>query len=110
MIKRKHWKWRGMAGHFCASDKCLFSLCTDIGEYRISTVGAYYVNGELEKVGARRHYETFVFRLNSYGYIEDWEEIDSDSLYVRDKAWIRTYDKKAEAMHLKMCEKIANIK
>ena len=68
------WRWLGFAGHFICADSCLFRLCTDVGDYRISSVGAMRSNrkvreivgakdGEFEDVGPDRKYESFVFRL-----------------------------------------------
>lgn len=58
--------WDGYAGHFICSDRCLFRLCTQVGKYRVSTVGDLYINPEDEKpetvAGLKNAYfETMVF-------------------------------------------------
>ena len=41
MIEEKEWKWYGHPGHFICAFDCRFHLCTEIGEYLVSTVGEY---------------------------------------------------------------------
>lgn len=66
-IPQESWKWFGRAGHFIGAADCLFHLCTQVGSYLISTVGDYRPRkGETllpaMEIGARRKYETYVFR------------------------------------------------
>jgi len=61
------WIWYGNAGHFCASSQCRFHLCTEIGDYLISTVGEYYRDQDDKEmstlgIGSKDFYETYVFR------------------------------------------------
>ena len=42
MIEEKEWKWYGNAGHFIGSNSCRFHLCTEIGDFLVSTVGDYF--------------------------------------------------------------------
>lgn len=112
MIEVSMWKWRGLPGHFVLSDKCMFRLCTDIGDYRISTVGALYQKAEdleMSKLGYDRHYETMVFKLKN-GKILNYEELYFDSLYKENKDSPYEMDEKAESMHMRMCWKIAEMK
>lgn len=37
----EEWKWFGNAGHLCVADRCRFHLCTQVGEFLVSTVGEY---------------------------------------------------------------------
>lgn len=112
MIPESEWKWHGLAGHFICADKCIFRLHTTVGRYKISTVGAMYRDlfGKrvLEEVGVQRHYETYVFDIESE---ESLLEIDSDSLWLGPKAIAssRDWDLKAEKMHDDMCCKYAKI-
>lgn len=72
------WKWFGDAGHFICGRWCRFHLCTQIGRFLVSTVGAYVhprhsMGSELrerewleanfpgEDIGWGRKYETMVF-------------------------------------------------
>lgn len=111
MIDKQDWIWRGLAGHFCAADNCIFTLCTDIGKYRISTVGAMYwrEGGRrvLKELGYKRHYETMVFLRN--GDHVSMQELDIDGIYCGDGVTLSNaeYDEKARQMHIKMCEKYA---
>ena len=76
MIPEAKWKWYGTAGHFICGHWCRFHLCTQVGKYLISTVGAY-IPPEIPRInetawlkenwpgadiGAGRKYETMVFR------------------------------------------------
>lgn len=112
MIKESEWKWQGLPGHFVCADRCLFHLCTHVGNYKISTVGAWYdKDKKLREVGLGRHYETYVFKIDDLGEVSDWCEIDSDFVYCGEGA-IRSneeFDKQAEEVHLKMCYKYAKI-
>ena len=64
MIKRENWKWFGFPGHLCVAHKCRFSLCTQVGDYLVSTVGDYYYNDKRETIGAGEDsfFETYVFK------------------------------------------------
>ena len=92
MITPDKWRWLGSAGHLCVGRFCRFHLCTIVGEYMVSTVGAYvppegsrnitakFRGVELEgmgaareadyldklgyeDIGAGRKYETMVFKV-----------------------------------------------
>jgi len=64
---KKNWKWYGNAGHFCNSRKCRFHMCTEVGDYLVSTVGEYYPHSQdtMETLGAGANdfYETYVFKI-----------------------------------------------
>jgi hypothetical protein len=65
MIPLKKWVWYGHAGHLCVADRCRFHLCTEVGQYVISTVGDYYLDGKRETIGAgdESFFETYVFNI-----------------------------------------------
>jgi hypothetical protein len=109
MIPREKWKYRGMPGHFCGSRRCRFHLCTAIGNYLISSVGAYYADesGPMQMIRCDRHYETLVFKLNSDGAIEDYSEVDGDSVELKPGMDPHKADRLAEEMHDRMCVKYA---
>lgn len=106
LYPEQYWEWQGLAGHFCGASKCVFRLRTKVGNYLISTVGAYYPDesGIMKEIGYNRHYETFVFKLNKDGTIYSYSEIDSQGLKHEGDRPLLT-DKKAEEMHLMMCYK-----
>lgn len=68
-IEIKDWKWFGDPGHFICARDCEFHLCTQVGEYLISTVGKYFPDSnvrdilaesrkvELEGIGDDRRYD-----------------------------------------------------
>lgn len=87
------WRWFGTPGHFICADHCRFHLCTQIGDYLVSTVGEYVPDMQVcevlaksrgiilkgkgekreadwmrkagyENIGAGRKYETMVFRIS----------------------------------------------
>lgn len=77
-IPHSEWKWFGDPGHFICGRWCRFHLCTLIGKYLVSTVGAYVHparsggkekieaewlkdNWPGEDIGFGRKYETMVF-------------------------------------------------
>lgn len=110
------WKWKGLAGHFICASKCAFKLCTVIGEFVVSSVGAMYVerNGKhvLETIGYARHYETQVFfKLNDDTIDLDLGIAFMDGLYIGDDKLNSdfTWDAKAEKMHMDMCLKVASL-
>ncbi|SRR5579883_1678080 len=78
-IPVEEWKWFGNAGHFICSRWYRFHLCTQVGDYLISTVGEYVHprhgrGSEVEEskwlskhplgeqVGCDRLFETMVFK------------------------------------------------
>lgn len=108
MIPREKWKYKGFPGHFNLVHKCKFRLCTDVGSVRISTVGAYYEPGDdvMQEIGSGRHYESYVFKIED-GEVTSLVELDSDSItHVNGDDPYET-DKRAEAMHDRMCVKWA---
>lgn len=69
----QNWVWHGHAGHLCVSNRCYFHLCTDVGNYLVSTVGDFHPNvgrygekyidiNKVEEIGLGRLYETMVFK------------------------------------------------
>lgn len=76
---------RGWAGHFICGKDCLFRRNTllEHGDRRIviSTVGALFLNGKLETIGAGgRFYETMAFKAKKEG--QYWEADVSEQISV----------------------------
>jgi hypothetical protein len=102
------WKWFGFPGHFIASNSCQFRMCTQVGKYLISTVGAYRpkgADGKDEEIGCGRKFETFVFMsgkvCDAKGCGCGMPEISGseiDSLGANDAG-------DARANHMKLCRK-----
>jgi hypothetical protein len=90
-IPESEWRWFGSAGHLIVAIDCRFHLCTQVGDYLVSTVGEYFpdeavreilaqtrgvaLEGQgdyrradymkkvgFEEIGYGRTYETMVFR------------------------------------------------
>jgi len=58
--------WYGNAGHFICASRCRFHLCTEVGEYLVSTVGEFFAKLDDEEMtpvgsGDKENYETIVF-------------------------------------------------
>lgn len=83
----------GCPGHFIASADCRFRRHTQVGDYRVSTVGDLYFKhepGKRQRLGASEnsYFETMVFRTTaepepeSEGCgcraIADWSELDGE--------------------------------
>jgi hypothetical protein len=49
------WKWFGNAGHFICSRWCQFHLCTQVGDYLISTVGQLWPERPSREIHAKVH-------------------------------------------------------
>jgi hypothetical protein len=79
MVCESEWRWFGNPGHFICSRWCRFHLCTQVGEYLVSTVGEYvslrnsggserkeakYLDKHPlgEEIGCDRFFETMVFK------------------------------------------------
>lgn len=52
----------GCRGHYCLD--CYWYRHTRVGNYRISTVGDAYVNGERHSLSGDHYFETMVFNLD----------------------------------------------
>lgn len=92
IILESDWRWFGCAGHLIVSANCRFHLCTQVGDYLVSTVGEYFPDDSVreslaqsrgvvlkgrgderradymkkigfEEIGYKRLYETMVFRV-----------------------------------------------
>ncbi len=80
IVPQSEWEWFGDPGHFICGQWCRFHLCTKVGEWLVSTVGAYVHprhgmgsetkeaewlmdNWPGEDIGYNRKYETLVFRV-----------------------------------------------
>ena len=82
----------GCAGHFIAARSCAWRRHTQVGEYRISSVGNYFPTQEGERAsigdGPDSFFETCVFKTTGHPSagnegcgcheVEDWCEIDSE--------------------------------
>lgn len=57
---------RGFKGHFICADLCRWSRVTDVGRYRVSSIGELYLPNKNERalIGAARYLETLVFILS----------------------------------------------
>jgi hypothetical protein len=122
-VPRGEWRWFGNAGHLIVGQYCRFHLCTQVGPWRVSTVGEYVhprhsggserteaewlkENHPGEEVGCGRKYETMVFPTDDTNCscgcgmpnVADWSGVDSDG--YNDGAT-------ATAGHYAMCEKYA---
>lgn len=111
MIDPKDWKWFGTIGHFICGQSCIFRMHTNVGKFKISTVGAMYEKGKLIDIGHNRTYETFVFELDDKGKVLSFVEIDAKGIYVEDKDKspddMNRIDRLAEKMHMDMCYRYA---
>lgn len=72
MIPSSEWKWFGNAGHFICGHYCRFHLCTQVGEYLISTIGEYVPDSLVREILAT----TRGVRLKGQGddRLADWME------------------------------------
>jgi hypothetical protein len=52
-IPESEWRWFGCAGHLIVSRDCRFHLCTQIGDFLVSTVGEYFPNESVREILAR---------------------------------------------------------
>ena len=110
MIPKTEWKWFGYPGHLICANSCRFRLCTQVGDYLISTVGDYYYQDKRKTIGADKDsfFETYVFKAGSVcsepdcgcgqPTLADGCEIDG----VRDRT-----AGDAQRSHLEYCEKYA---
>jgi len=101
-ISQAEWVWHGFAGHFICGSKCRFHLCTEVGDFLVSTVGEYYLDSKAKKPEDLGYpegsvYETLVFRLSSARCVdpecacdartvEDWSELEGRRHKLRGEA------------------------
>lgn len=111
MIERDKWKYHGLPGHFICADRCIFRLHTDVGKYKISTLGAMYDRGKdgflsppMLEIGCQRHYETMVFDMSN-----PLAELECLGIRFNEDGDPAHYDLLAEKMHDDMCLKYAKI-
>jgi len=108
MIPKSEWVWYGFPGHFICGKRCVYHLCTRIGNRLVSTVGAYYPNG-LDKPpepvggGDKDFFKTMVFECGGEDddgnpNVTDWRGLNC----VRYETSIE-----AEAGHRKICRNVA---
>jgi hypothetical protein len=74
MIPSESWVWIGLPGHFIGGAKCVFHLCTVVGDIMVSTVGNYQPDGKRLEVGWLRDYETMAWKIS--GWQNDYPAID----------------------------------
>lgn len=104
------WEWYGNAGHFIGGRNCRFHLCTEVGDYIVSTIGEYVPRGcdSPQPLGCEPDslYETFVFECGGgrctcgcgLPLPDDWTEIDSEHMAT---------PRAAKETHMRMCHKYA---
>lgn len=81
----------GCAGHFICARDCNWRRHTQIGDYRVSSVGDLYYRSEpnkRQKVGATGYFETMVFELTPHlckdnegcgcREVAEWRELDGE--------------------------------
>ena len=117
MSKITEWKWFGVAAHLCVSERCLFHMATDVGDYLVSTVGEFYPNmnipperglGKMEDVGCDRKYGTCVFKKLDGSCkcgceLPNREGSECEGVGANDA-------KTAQDNHMEMCHKYCNAK
>lgn len=55
-IPESEWRWFGNAGHFIGGNSCRFHLCTQVGNYLVSTVGQlWWGNRQVQEIHAQCH-------------------------------------------------------
>ena len=54
-IEQSRWQWFGNAGHLIVGQSCRFHLCTQVGDYLVSTVGEYWPERGSREVHAQVH-------------------------------------------------------
>lgn len=136
-IPESEWKWFGTAGHFICGQWCRFHLCTQVGNYLVSTVGQYFPpegvreilaekrgitlegRGEyreadylikvgFEDIGYKRKYETMVFAAGPTCTVPECEcGMPTTNGYEIDFAGANT-TKEAMEMHVRLCRKFAS--
>jgi hypothetical protein len=47
------WEWYGKPGHLICADYCQFHLCTEVGEWLVSTVGEYLPPESIREIFAK---------------------------------------------------------
>jgi len=119
MITEDKWEWDGFAKHFCGSRHCEFTMSTKIGDFVISTVGAYNVpdyvgksiiqpskeNKAWDSIGYDRWFETFVFKAEKAD-CPCCEWVANTSGGELDSLCHETADE-ARKGHMEMCYRIA---
>lgn len=66
-IPESEWKWFGNAGHLIVAAWCRFHMCTQIGDYMVSTVGEYWPDRVSREIHARIHDPKW---LEQYGILK----------------------------------------
>lgn len=104
-IPESEWTWYGHPLHFVGARTCLFRMGTKVGEYVVSTVGDWSVDGSSEsrELDRGRKFETMVFRARG-SHAEcgcpDIEPEELECVGYNDAA-------SAQAGHVEMCRKVA---
>lgn len=108
MIPKSEWVWYGFAGHFRGGSRCVFHMSTRIGDFLVSTVGAYYPDGLDEPpvtLGLLEdsYFETMIFPCNG----ED--EYGNPNVTDRLEHYMERYKESLEAEkgHRGICERVA---
>jgi len=134
-MKKENWIWMGHPAHFCAANRCGFSLATYVGGYIVSTLGEYVPDAPVreilaqsrniilegrgdvreadwmkkvgyEEIGSGRTYETMVFKaIKQNSICCPYEILCSEQLDFEG------YNSAEEATkgHYKMCKKWAKV-
>ena len=80
----------GCAGHFIAANRCRWKRHTQVGNYRISSIGDYYLGDARQTIGAgpNSYFETMVFETTGElcggndgcgcRVVREWDELDGE--------------------------------
>lgn len=98
MIPKSEWKWYGNPGHFICSAYCRFHLCTEIGDYLVSTVGEYIPDSKVREILA----ETRGITLEGKGDAREYDYMKK--IGFEEIGYGRTYETMAFKISGKRCD------
>jgi hypothetical protein len=106
-IPKDEWKWYGFPGHHVLSERCAYHLQTRVGDWVVSTVGAFFPahDKKMDTVGPgpADFYETIVKSCS--GEDEHGNPLTDDG-YFDQRYYADSHD--AEQGHYEFCERAAS--
>lgn len=98
----------GWAGHFIGAGSCLFRRNTVIGDYVVSTVGAWMPRGEVEMINSSTYYETAIMNVHKNGVYLEGDTSTIFEMHQHQEHFDKYSDFKANEFHDSIVSKITD--
>lgn len=111
MIAQSKWIWFGHAAHYICARRCRWHLCTQVGQWLVSSVGDFRIKDDeaMSPIGLEHFFETMVFRAEPNLCTAPDCQCGMPKIVKWQEEEVLTYQTAGEAAagHMRLCTKWA---